>query len=141
MGLIVVGVDGSESSVEALRHALQQAKQDGSTVRVVTAWHVPGFAYGGVGASPLVDVRTQFEKDAKAIQRQCIQDAGEAAKGVQIDSAILEGRTASVLLEEASNADLLVVGSRGHGGFSGLLLGSVSQECAQHSPCPIVIVH
>jgi len=60
---------------------------------------------------------------------------------VEIERRVVEGRPAAVLVDESQGADLLVVGSRGHGGFAGLLLGSVSQQCAHHAACPVVIVH
>jgi nucleotide-binding universal stress UspA family protein len=141
MGVIVVGVDGSEASQEALRYALRQAKLEGDLVRAVTAWHVPAVAYGGPGVSPLFDVRAVFAKDADAILARALEAVETETGGVEIERVVREGRPASVLTEEAENADLLVVGSRGRGGFSELLLGSVSHECAQRAPCPIVIVH
>jgi nucleotide-binding universal stress UspA family protein len=141
MGLIVVGVDGSEASHEALRYALRQAKLEGDRVRAVTAWHVPTVAYGGPGVAPLVDVRAVYAKDADAILAGALEAVESETGGVEIARVVREGRPASVLTEEAESADLLVVGSRGRGGFKELLLGSVSHECAQRAPCPIVIVH
>jgi nucleotide-binding universal stress UspA family protein len=141
MGAIVVGVDGSESGQQALRFALKQARVDGATVRAVNAWHVPAPVYGGVGFSPGVDPRQVFEADARAILEKSLSEVASEVEGVAVEHVVTEGRAASVLVEESKNADLLVVGSRGHGGFSGLLLGSVSQECAAHADCPILIVH
>ena len=139
MSLIVVGVDGSEPSNEALRYALHQATLEGAEIRAVTAWHVPAATYGGPGASPLVNVREVFGEDAEAISAEALDSVRTEAGDVKIDAVIREGHP--VLLDAAADADLLVVGSRGLGGFSELLLGSVSHECAQHSTCPIVIVH
>jgi nucleotide-binding universal stress UspA family protein len=140
MGVIVVGVDGSEASQEALRYALRQAKREGKRVRAVNAWHVPAIAYGGPGVAPLIDLRAVFAEDADAILTKMFE-AVESEKGeVEIERVVREGRPASVLTEEAESADLLVVGSRGLGGFAELLLGSVSHECAQRAPCPTVIV-
>ena len=65
---------------------------------------------------------------------------GDEAAGVEIDRAVVEGAAAPTLIEAAAGSDLLVLGSRGHGGFAGLLLGSVTQQCAHHAPCPLVIV-
>jgi len=141
MSLIVVGVDGSEPSNEALRYALHQATLEGAEIRAVTAWHVPAATYGGPGASPLVNVRELFEEDAEAISATALDSVRAEDGDVKIDAVIREGHPAKVLLDAAADADLLVVGSRGLGGFSELLLGSVSHECAQHSTCPIVIVH
>jgi nucleotide-binding universal stress UspA family protein len=141
MGLIVVGVDGSDASLEALRYALRQAKLQGDRVRAVTAWHVPTIAYGGPGVGPLVDLHSVFGEDAKAILDKALEAVANEAGDLEIERVVREGRSASVLVEEAEKADLLVVGSRGLGGFSELLLGSVSHECAQHASCPVVIVH
>jgi nucleotide-binding universal stress UspA family protein len=141
MGLIVVGVDGSDASLEALRYALRQAKLQGDRVRAVTAWHVPTIAYGGPGVGPLVDLHSVFGEDANAILDKALEAVANEAGDLEIERVVREGRSASVLVEEAEKADLLVVGSRGLGGFSELLLGSVSHECAQHASCPVVIVH
>jgi nucleotide-binding universal stress UspA family protein len=141
MGVIVVGADGSDASAEALRYALRQAKLEGADIRVVTAWYVPMIAYGAPTAGPLVDIGAVFAADAEAINRKALGDIGADAAGVEINTVVREGHPAKVLLDEAKDADLLVVGSRGLGGFSELLLGSVSHECAQRASCPVVIVH
>jgi nucleotide-binding universal stress UspA family protein len=141
MSLIVVGVDGSEPSAAALRYALRQAKLEGANLRAVTAWHVPAVSYGGPGTAPLINLREAFEEDANAISRDALGAVRDDVDGLQIDAVVREGHPVQVLLDEARSADLLVVGSRGLGGFSELLLGSVSHECAQHATCPVVIVH
>ena len=141
MSTIVVGVDGSEPSAEALAYALRQARLEGADIRAVTAWYVSAVSYGGPGASPLVNVHEAFEKDAQAISRDALKAVGGDAAGIEIVAIVREGHPAKVLLDEAASADLLVVGSRGLGGFAELLLGSVSHECAQHATCPVVIVH
>jgi nucleotide-binding universal stress UspA family protein len=141
MSLIVVGVDGSQPSTEALRYAVRQAKLEGGEIKAVTAWHVPAAAYGGLGAAPLVNVHEVFERDAGAISAKALDSVREDVKDVKIEAVVREGHPARVLLDAAADADLLVVGSRGHGGFAELLLGSVSHECALHASCPIVIVH
>jgi nucleotide-binding universal stress UspA family protein len=97
--------------------------------------------YGGVGFSPGVDPKRVFEEDAEAIMAKALDEVADEAEGIEIEKTLVEGRAASVLVSESRDADLLVVGSRGHGGFAGLLLGSVSQECAAHAACPVVIVH
>jgi nucleotide-binding universal stress UspA family protein len=90
MSVIVVGVDGSEPSEEALRYALRQARLEGADIRAVTAWHVPGISYGGPGAAPLVNLREAFEADAKAISRKALDAVSEAADGLQIDAVVRE---------------------------------------------------
>jgi len=74
------------------------------------------------------------------VLERALEDAGDAAAGLDVESVVREGAPAGVLLDEAQDAELLVVGSRGLGGFRGLLLGSVSQQCTHHAPCPVVIV-
>jgi nucleotide-binding universal stress UspA family protein len=82
-----------------------------------------------------------FEEGASTALDAALAALGEQADGVEIDRVVRMGQPALVLVEEARGADLLVVGSRGHGGFAGLLLGSVSHQCALHASCPVVIVH
>jgi nucleotide-binding universal stress UspA family protein len=137
---IVVGVDGSDEADEALRVAAREAKAKLATLRIVSAWHVPGYAYGGVGATPIVSVRDAFKEEATTAVASAIEKLGDEAEGIDISRVIREGRAATVLADEARDADLLVVGSRGLGGFAGLLLGSVSQELAHHSPSSVLIV-
>ena len=107
---------------------------------MVTAWHMSTMAYGAAGLSPGIDP-TVFEESASAASEAALAALGEQAHGVEIERVVRIGQPAQVLIEEARSADLLVVGSRGHGGFVGLLLGSVSHQCALHASCPIVIVH
>jgi nucleotide-binding universal stress UspA family protein len=135
---IVVGIDGSDESKEAFRFALEEARIRGVGVRAITAWYVPGIAYAAGGYAPSVDLSAEIEGDA----RKCLEDVVTAVErpGVEVETTVRQGQPAQVLLDEAREADLLVVGSRGLGGFRGLLLGSVSQQCAQHSPCPVTIL-
>jgi nucleotide-binding universal stress UspA family protein len=140
MGTIVVGVDGSEGSLAALRFALAEAKIRGAQVKAVNAWHVPPAVYGGGWAPAAVDL-DEFPKLAEAALAKTLEEVGAGSSGVSVTAILREGQAADVLVAEAPNADdLLVVGSRGLGGFRGLLLGSVSQQTAQHSACPVVVV-
>jgi nucleotide-binding universal stress UspA family protein len=131
--LLVVGVDGSPPSQCALRWAVRQAELVGGAIAAIAVWNYPVF-YGLEAAAPAFD----------EIQHGAEETLAEAVAGVdtpvRIRQQVIQGNPAQVLLEAAANADLLVVGSRGHGGFTGALLGSVSQHCAQHSQCPVVIV-
>jgi nucleotide-binding universal stress UspA family protein len=136
---IVVGVDGSESARAALRFALEEARLRGATVRAVAAWHVPVAAYGDAFVPPNPELLSELEPRARRELERALAHAGPQAD-VEIEQVVREGAPARVLLEEAERADLLVVGSRGLGGFRGLLLGSVSQQCSHHAPCPVVIV-
>jgi nucleotide-binding universal stress UspA family protein len=139
VGTVVVGVDGSDGSVAALRFALEEARIRGAGLKAVNAWHIPPAVYGAGWAPASVDL-DEYRKLAEAALQKSLEDVGAAASGVTVTPVLEEGQPADVLCAEAENADLLVVGSRGLGGFRGLLLGSVSQQCAHHAPCPVVVV-
>jgi nucleotide-binding universal stress UspA family protein len=133
---IVVGVDGSPSSKSALRWAVKLAQSSGSVVDAVIAWEVPAF-YGVVTPPMLVD----FWATANDVLTQAVKDTlGDKPEGVEVREHVMVGNTAQVLLNAAADADLLVVGNHGHGGFARALLGSVSQHCVHHAPCPVLVV-
>lgn len=140
MGKIVVGVDGSAGADDALRFAVREARLRKAVLRVVMVWSVPAFVYNEVVFTPLGDPKEPFRAAAEVALRDTLERLDAESAGVEIDAALLEGRTATALVDEADGADLLVVGSRGRGGFVGLLLGSVSSECAHHARCPVAIV-
>lgn len=133
-GLIVVGVDGSENSRQALRWALDEARLRQAQVRVVHAWWIyPMLADEMDDPHPTDDAGGAVQKFVTETLRE--QD------NVEVEAVAVQGQQASAaLVDAAKDAKLLVVGSRGAGGFSSLLLGSVSQQCAQHAPCPVAIV-
>lgn len=82
-----------------------------------------------------------MESEARRVVEAMLEQVdGEATDGVDLRSEVIEGSTVPVLIEAGRGVALLVVGARGRGGFAGLLLGSVSQQCAQHPPCPVVIL-
>ena len=140
MGMIVVGVDGSEEAKAALGFALAEAKLRQAKLRVVHAWLFGGAGFEGFFPAPvseLSDLRRAAERALDATLREVAADAS----GVDVERHVVEGVPAAVLVEESRDAELLVVGSRGRGGFAALLLGSVSQQCAHHASCPLVIVH
>lgn len=137
MERIVVGVDGSESAREALRWAIAEARVRNATVEAVYAWHQP-FATGYAEMGELYGLE-HFEKEAQEALDSAV-DAVDASGIPPVERRLVTGGAASALVEEAKGASLLVVGSRGRGGFSGLLLGSVSQQAAHHAPCPTVII-
>jgi nucleotide-binding universal stress UspA family protein len=139
MSTIVVGADGSEGSVAALRFAIAEAKVRGCGIRVVSAWHIPAAAYQS-GWVPIPIDATVFEELGTTALEKTLASAGADSAGVEITKVVREGQAAGVLVEEAEDADLLVVGSRGLGGFRELVLGSTSQQCAHHAPCALVIV-
>jgi nucleotide-binding universal stress UspA family protein len=137
-GLIVVGIDGSESSRDALHWALGEARLRGAPLRVVHAWDpTPEF----LPEAPLLaaDYETLRRSASEYVDTLVAETIG-APDDVDVTAVAARGPAARALVEAATGAGLLVVGSRGHGGFAGLLLGSVSQQCVQHAPCPVVIV-
>lgn len=134
---IVVGVDGSEPSKQALRWAIEQAALSGATVEAVGAWeYQPNYGWGTVAAIDAAELADACERTVV----DAVIDVGGEEPPVRIDSYIVRGHPANELVQQAKGADLLVVGSRGHGGFVGALLGSVSQHCVHHATCPVVIV-
>jgi nucleotide-binding universal stress UspA family protein len=139
MNTIVVGVDGSSGSVAALRFAIEEAKTRGAEVRAVNAWHVPGTAYGS-GLAPAPVSVSDYEQIGRDALDSALAQVAASVDGVELTPVVRKGQAAEVLVTEAKDAELLVVGSRGLGGFRGLLLGSVSQQCAHHAPCPLVVV-
>jgi nucleotide-binding universal stress UspA family protein len=136
MKTIVVGVDGSECADKALTWAVGEARLRGDRVRAVHAWEYPvsGAVYGLM--TPQLG-RDERRDAAKATLDEAV---GPLRNGVPIEEVLVEGSAAKALLRASEDADLLVVGSRGLGGFRRLLLGSVSTQLAHHSRCPVVIV-
>ncbi len=132
---VVVGVDGSPESILALKWANTLAPTLGATITAVIAWHLESM-YGPFASS---------DWDPEYTAQQVIETALVHAFGDKppdgIGSKIVRGQPAKVLLDLAESAQLLVLGSRGHGGFAGLLLGSVSSACAAHATCPVLVVH
>lgn len=135
-GRIVVGVDGSPTSVRALRWAAGQAAVTGAQVHAVMAW-MPPSDYA-LGSGYVADVG--WAEDTAAVLEKTIEEALDGDAAEQVERRVVRGHPAQVLLDAAVGADLLVVGSRGHGGFTGMLLGSVSQHLVAHAPCPVLVV-
>ncbi|MFJ4850756.1 MULTISPECIES: universal stress protein [unclassified Streptomyces] len=136
---IVVGVDGSPSSKEALAWAVRQASLVDGVIDAVIAWEYPQF-YGSFGWMPPMGQDLNLDGAAAQVLDDTIATVTGAEPAVTIHSRVEYGTPAGVLLAAAEGASLLVLGNRGHGGFAEALLGSVGQHCTQHSPCPIVIV-
>ncbi len=144
MTTIVCGVDGSAGSRRALAWALGEARLRGASVRAVTSWSVPVIV-AGAGMAPVVLPDEEFETGARTALDHAVDEvSAELAKDggavPAVERVLVRGAAANALLDAAKDADLLVVGTRGHGGFTGLLLGSVSQQCTHHAPCPVVVV-
>jgi len=139
--LVVAGFDGSPSSEAALRVALCEAKLRQARLLVVSAWHAPTRYYGSAAApSASRALAEDTRKELATKLEAAVAALREEAGGTAIEARLVEGVAASVLTHEAADADLLVVGSRGFGGFRELLLGSVGRQCAQHAPCPLLVV-
>jgi nucleotide-binding universal stress UspA family protein len=132
---IVVGVDGSADSREALRWAINQAQATDSEVDAVCAWEVP---------VTILLLPTATEQDyadhATQVLDQALQEVVGDAPPVVVHAAAIEGRPAKVLTARAGDADLLVIGSHGRGELPGMHLGSVASYCAHHAPCPVVVL-
>lgn len=134
--VIIVGVDGSASSAQAVRWALEQARLTGAELHPVIAWEIPA-TFGYTPAFDDVDLEAEA---GKALDR-VLSDVVDADSPVPVVRRVVRGHPAATLLAESHGAELLVVGSRGHGTLVGMLLGSVSQHCVQHASCPVVVVH
>lgn len=131
---IVVGVDGSPASVVALRWAISQAELTSAEVQAVTSWQTPG-QYG----FEFYTVQVDWPDVARRTLATSIKEAGDGSP-LNVSSVVLEGHPAHVLVEVSRGAQLLVVGSRGHGGFAGMLVGSVSEYVIAHASCPVLVV-
>jgi nucleotide-binding universal stress UspA family protein len=148
---VVVGVDGSAGAKDALCWALAEARLRHWPVRAVHAWmfgyiggSVEGYPYwgGSLGSYTSLGVDLgDLHRAAEGLLERALDAVKGEADGVEIDRQVVQGAAAEVLVRAATPGDLLVVGSRGHGGFVGLMLGSVSQQCVHHAPCPVVVVH
>ena len=136
MTTVLAATDGSPNASAALHWAAEYARRNHATLRVIHVWHYPyGASEAGAMMSPPESV---FEEGARAIVDQAI--AALDTHGLTVEKALRQGGAAQALLEEAKNADVLVVGGRGHGGFAGLILGSVATHCTRHAQIPTVVV-
>ena len=134
---IVVGVDGSQSSLAALRWAVRQAELTGAPLQIVSAWEWP-VSYSGWETPlppdyPADEARRQLDRAVSAVLTP-----GDA---IEVRRSVIEGHPAPVLEALSKTADLVVVGSHGHGEFVRMLLGSVSEHCVTHCHCPVVVTH
>jgi nucleotide-binding universal stress UspA family protein len=133
--LVLVGVDGSPHSHHALREARRFAGLLGGDIEVLTSWQYP----------PVVEPMASFQwdpaDDARELQAASIRDVFGIEEPAGVARTVQQGQAAHVLIEASRRADLLVVGCRGHGGFAGLLLGSVSSSVAAHAHCSVLITH
>ena len=147
MGTILVGTDGSAGAHRAVGWALEEARLRGAELVILHVWALPlidALPEPWMLATPIghTDDRLQdrMEASAQAVLDAAVAAAKAAGPGVPVRGELAEGRPAVALVEAARDADLLVVGSRGLGGFAGLLLGSVSAQCVHHAPCPVAVI-
>ncbi|WP_326698538.1 universal stress protein [Streptomyces sp. NBC_01754] len=138
MGRIVVGVDGSDQSIKALRWAVHQAELTGDTVEAVNSWEYPATSW----ASMMPGLPEDF--DPQAVATVALNEALEEALGAEgaarVEKVVVIGSAALTLVERSKGASLLVVGARGYSGFKATLLGSVSLHVTQHASCPVTVV-
>ncbi len=131
--LVVVGVDGSEASSQAVAWAATYITRVGGTLELVTAWHWPP-SYG----FPLAAIDFDIEGAARDLVEKAATQVSLPPE--RIVTSVVEGQPAQRLVDASKRSDVLVVGSRGHGGFSGLLLGSVSAHCVHQAHCPVIVI-
>ncbi|WP_073947384.1 universal stress protein [Streptomyces kebangsaanensis] len=133
---VVVGVDGSPSSYAALRWAAGYARLVGGNVEAIHAWDTPSFVgRAGPAIDPKLDLEHARERFAEGLRGAFGDD-----RPASLEARLVEGDPSEVLIRASEGAEVLVVGSRGLGGFARAMLGSVSQRCAQHAACPVVVV-
>jgi nucleotide-binding universal stress UspA family protein len=137
---VVVGVDGSAESVTALKWAAHYAAATGATTTAVLSWHYPAAA----GPAPIGKAPKPISDEIRAEMQETLDKAVTEVFGAPsqpgVQTKVAYGHPAPVLVEESATADLLVVGSRGHGKFTGMLVGSVSIHCVTNAACPVVVV-
>ncbi len=138
--VVIVGVDGSAESVAALKWAARYQAATGGTVRAVLSWHFPAAA----GPAPVGVAPKQISDEVRASMLENLTKAITEAYGSpapeRVETKVEYGHPAQVLVDASEHADLLVVGHRGHGAFTGMLIGSVSIHCVTHAHCPVVVV-
>lgn len=150
--VVAVGVDGSTGAKHALRWALDEARLRKAPLRAVHAWMF-GYSGGSIADYPYwggsimtpadhfgIDLRDLHRAAEELLERE-LADAGADTDEIEIDRQVIQSPATEALIGAVTTDDLLVVGSRGHGGFANLLLGSVSLQCVHYAPCPVVVVH
>ncbi|MFI0411725.1 universal stress protein [Actinomadura sp. 3N508] len=139
-GEVVVGVDGSPAGADAVGFAFEEASLRGARLRALLAWSHP-VSTGPGDMQPLVYDREIVAEEERRVLAESLAGGRAEYPEVEVVSETVHGRTVKVLAEASVHADLLVVGSRGRGGFTGLLLGSVSHAMLHHAQCPVAVVH
>jgi nucleotide-binding universal stress UspA family protein len=144
-GTIVVGIDGSDPGRSALRWAIEEAKARKAAVVAVHVWSfypaVPPETFDGAPAPmTMPNAGEAIEADSRKLLDRELEAVAQEAAGLDVEGRLVEGNAADALADAGREADLLVVGTKGHGALAGALLGSVSQHLAHHPPCPLVLV-
>jgi nucleotide-binding universal stress UspA family protein len=134
---IVAAVDGSDASKDALRWAVEQAERTGAEVHAVMTWEIPTFAYGAPVPYPS---DLNLESSSRRSLDRVIDEIVVGHPSVKVSATVVQGHPSVTLTGASAEAELLVVGSRGHGAFAGMLLGSTSEYCVAHATCPVVVV-
>ncbi len=137
--VVVVGIDGSAESIAALGWAKQYAAATGAKVTAVHAWHYPA-AFGQPEGKLPPSVAAEIEERMREELAEAVAQVYPDPAGGQVDMLLRYGHPVQVLIDESKDADLLVVGHRGHGAFTGMLVGSVSIHCVSNAACPVVVV-
>lgn len=135
---VVVGVDGSPASLEAVQWAVRYAHLTGALVEAVTSWSMPNM-YGSDFATGYGSLELNWPDLSAEIQETALTTALPEGS-TTIKRTVVCDHPAMALVNASTGADLLVVGSRGHGGFAGMLLGSVSAYVVAHALCPVVVI-
>lgn len=133
---ILVGIDGSDSSLAALHWAANQAKLTGAPLKVISTWQYPST----VGWAELLPGDIDFNGDTQRVLDESLKEVLGDDQSCQVTTEVIQGHPAVTLVELSRSASLVVVGSRGHGKFVGMLLGSVSEFLATHAHCPVLII-
>ena len=141
MNTIVIGIDGSETANEALTLAAHEARLHDARLRIVVVWQLSSIMYGSGYTAFNEDTLNAVRNRAQSIADKAVATVAELAPAVECEAMVLEGQPADTLLGASGDADLIVVGSRGLGGFKRLMLGSVSDQVVHHSVCPVLVVH
>jgi nucleotide-binding universal stress UspA family protein len=134
---VIVGVDGSPHSDRALSWACRRAESCGDTVRAICTWPLGA---SGEDWTPQPGVKPEGQRYAEQILREAVERVRSDHPNAKVETAVVEGHPGQVLVDMSTDADLLVVGSRGRSEVTGLLLGSVSQHSVHHAHCPVTVV-
>lgn len=139
METIVVGVDGSEGSQRALEWAASEARLRNARLRVVHAWLE--IFVSGYFAAPAVYERDAVEQAAQEVLDKAVASIPSGSPEIEIEKLLVHGQPDVTLLDQSKTASLIVVGSRGRGGFAELVMGSVSHRVVLHAACPVAVIH